>query len=94
MAKENNKNCYNCAYKQPVPGDAHIECKLDWTKVDSKPPLANEHGIKSGWYMFPINFDPAWQTEQCKCFSETSEEGMIRQGSAIDLIMAILKEAR
>ena len=91
---EKKKNCYNCAYKQPVPGDAHLECKLDWTKTGFKPPTANEHGVKSGWYTFPINFDPVWQTEECKGFSETRDDNMTRQGSAFDLILAILKEVR
>jgi hypothetical protein len=42
--------CHSCAYKGNIPGDAHICCKLNWLKVNSDPPKASDHGIRSGWY--------------------------------------------
>jgi len=30
---------------------------------------ANKHGINSGWFMFPFNFDPVW-LEECSEFKE------------------------
>jgi len=30
---------------------------------------ANEHGIKSGWFNWPYNFDPIW-LENCEGFEE------------------------
>jgi len=36
------------------------------------PPLeieANEHGIKNGWFIWPINFDPLW-LENCEGFTK------------------------
>ena len=30
---------------------------------------ANPHGIKSGWFFFPINFDPTW-LENCNGFKQ------------------------
>ena len=29
---------------------------------------ANYHGIKSGWFNYPFNFDPVW-LEECKGFT-------------------------
>lgn len=29
----------------------------------------NPHGIKEGWFMWPINFDPVW-LESCNSFEE------------------------
>lgn len=88
---ECKKNCCSCAYKGNVPGSAHTECKLDWENMDVLPPKGNEHGIKKGWYLFPIDFDPVWQIEECKGFSETLDENMVRQGTPIDLIMRMVK---
>jgi hypothetical protein len=28
----------------------------------------NDHGIRSGWFMWPVNFDPVW-LENCNGFS-------------------------
>ena len=30
---------------------------------------ANPHGIKMGWFNWPINFDPVW-LENCKGFKQ------------------------
>ena len=29
----------------------------------------NSHGIRSGWFIWPIDFDPVW-VEQCTGFTE------------------------
>jgi len=29
---------------------------------------ANAHGVRSGWFMWPVNFDPAW-LENCDGFT-------------------------
>jgi hypothetical protein len=29
---------------------------------------ANPHGVKSGWCMFPLNYDPVWLEGTCKTF--------------------------
>ncbi len=28
-------------------------------------PAGSRHGIVSGWYMFPLNYDPVWMAEEC-----------------------------
>lgn len=69
-------NCYGCKYRGDVPGDAHSCCKHPFVigreykelysfMVNGESCLNikySEHGFKSGWVMFPLNFDPIWIT--------------------------------
>jgi len=74
---EKKKNCYNCTYRGEIPGDAHSRCKFNWSLSEIKPPKADEQGIRKGWYLFPLNFDPVWQKEECKAFSDKADPKMI-----------------
>jgi len=56
-------NCYECTHRQDVPGDAHSECSNRKAKVSGVP-----HGVRSGWFMWPFNFDPVWLVS-CDGFS-------------------------
>jgi hypothetical protein len=72
-------NCYECTHRGDVPGSAHSCC--NHPKIESQVIAAitfmmgysdldirgNAHGIKSGWFMWPINFDPVW-LENCSGF--------------------------
>lgn len=67
--------CYKCKYRRPIAGDSHSSCSL-WPdsmpenfKIDAEP-----RGIKSGWFMWPFNFDPVWLKE-CSGFSPIQTEG-------------------
>ena len=76
-------NCYECKFRGSVPGDAHSCCKYPGTATgildyfSSKNPLiaeklnikGNAHGIRSGWFMWPVNFDPVW-LENCDGFTK------------------------
>ena len=55
--------CYNCRHKREVPGNCHIQC----AKPDANM-TGNEHGIREGWFMYPILFDPTWKTKMCDNF--------------------------
>jgi len=69
--------CNNCAYKVSVPTSSHhISCRFNWIKSELNSPTVNQHGVKEGWYYFPLNFDPVWQTEECKAFSSIKDEEM------------------
>jgi len=58
MNKE--KSCYDCVHKRSIPGDAHINC------VDPDPNMTGDpHGIRHGWFYYPIVFDPIWMTKEC-----------------------------
>jgi hypothetical protein len=47
--------CYSCQYRRDVPGDAHSSCAATWAKVKG-----DAHGIRSGWFFWPFNYDPTW----------------------------------
>ena len=58
-------DCWNCKYKENILGEAHIACnKPDFTMT------GNPHGIKKGWFYYPLLFDPVWMTSECKNFEE------------------------
>jgi len=69
-------NCYTCAYRRELAGDAHSSCDAlgaqglpiamffmaGKTEFKAGPVhvRGNTHGVRSGWFMWPLNFDPAW----------------------------------
>ena len=56
--------CYACEHRRDVPGDCHIQC------VNPDPAMTgNEHGIRRGWFYYPLLFDPVWKTKDCANFS-------------------------
>jgi len=84
-------NCYECGYRGKNPGSAHIRCNFDWGKSENKPPGGNPHGIKKGWYIFPLNYDPTWMTEECKSFSKEVEKEKVKdEHDPLMEVMAIL----
>ena len=48
-------NCYQCTYRDKLIGDAHSQCSNRRAKVKG-----NSHGINSGWFNHPYNFDSVW----------------------------------
>jgi len=61
------KECWDCIHKRPVPGNCHIECAKPDANMTGK-----EHGIKNGWFMYPLLFDPTWKTKLCQNFEPKS----------------------
>ena len=57
------KECWKCAHKRVVPGNCHIQC----VKPDHNM-TGNDHGIRRGWFMYPLLFDPVWKTKLCSNF--------------------------
>jgi len=53
-------DCHNCVHRRPIPGDAHIQC----AKPDPLM-IGDPHGVKNGWFMYPLNFDPVWAKKNC-----------------------------
>jgi hypothetical protein len=54
------KECHDCIHRREIPGDAHYRC----AKPDPEM-TGHSHGIRSGWFAYPINFDPTWKTKAC-----------------------------
>ena len=51
-------NCYMCRHRYDLSGDAHSGCVMLGARV-----RGYQHGIDNGWFLWPLNFDPAWLTE-------------------------------
>ena len=74
LQKEDNKQvdagkasdeCYECKYKQNVPGNSHIEC------TNPDPYMTGDaYGIRKGWFIYPVLFDPTWKTKTCSNFKK------------------------
>lgn len=61
-------NCYECAFKENVPGNAHIKCANPDPHMTGDP-----HGIKKGWFFYPLLFDPTWKTRVCCNFKKKKD---------------------
>ena len=79
-------NCYNCKWRRNVPGDVHSRCVFPGTDSNIFTGLfsdqngamltklgivANPHGVRNGWFIWPMNFDPTWLL---KCNGYTPKE--------------------
>lgn len=61
-------NCYKCAHRRELPGDAHSRCNNHKAHV-----TANPHGVRMGWFLWPLNFDPTWLVS-CDGFSTDEKD--------------------
>ena len=61
MKRDIRNECYHCAHRRSVPGNAHIQC----VKPDASM-RGSQHGIDNGWFYYPLLFDPAWKEDMCK----------------------------
>jgi len=69
MAKRTMLNeCYNCLFRENMPGNCHIKCGNPDPDMTGDP-----HGIKSGWFYYPILFDPIWKTKLCNNYTSKGE---------------------
>jgi hypothetical protein len=79
-------NCYSCVHRLTIPGDAHTRCNNHTAKVEGNP-----HGIRKGWFLWPLNFDPVW-LEKCDGFSDKPEDKReVQKLDPLVEIMAMLK---
>jgi len=76
-----NPKCYECKHRGNVPGDAHSCCNYpgnstgmldffnegNWSNAKKLNIKASAHGVKKGWFFWPVNFDPCW-LENCEGF--------------------------
>jgi hypothetical protein len=67
MSDNKKPNCYDCLHRREIPGDAHSNCINTGAKVKG-----NAHGIRSGWFFWPVNFDPVW-LESCDGFEKKNQ---------------------
>ena len=64
-------NCYECEFRRSVPGDAHSQCVHPNTRKGGQELniKGNAHGVKMGWFYWPLNFDPTW-LDNCDGFTK------------------------
>lgn len=80
-------NCYECKYRRELVGDTHSSCGHPAAtpfalilfaagssefKINQIHVRGNTHGVRSGWFLWPANFDPTW-LEICSGFVRQSE---------------------
>lgn len=64
MKERNKRNeCYQCKHRTEVPGSYHSVCNNPDKEMEG-----DKHGIKSGWFNYPFNFDPVWKDKDCNNF--------------------------
>ena len=68
FAADQKPDCYKCVHRLDVPGDAHSRCNNHNAKV-----TGDAHGVRSGWFHWPVNFDPTWLVS-CNGFSNKEED--------------------
>ena len=66
--EDKKPNCYKCVHRGEIPGNCHSRCNNIEAKVSG-----HETGIKSGWFMWPLNYDPVW-LQSCDGFSDNPED--------------------
>lgn len=59
--------CYECKHRRDVPGSCHSGCANVEADV-----VGDAHGIKNGWFFWPINFDPVW-LQNCTGFEKKEQ---------------------
>ena len=65
--------CYSCIHKRGVPGNCHIRCAMPSANVRDG---GDPHGIRNGWFRYPLCFDPVWKGEErCENFEAREEAG-------------------
>lgn len=75
-------NCYECIHRGALPGSCHSRCRNISAKVKMNP-----YGVKSGWGLWPIDFDPIW-VESCDGFSQDTADKI--EGGEDDELMGLL----
>jgi hypothetical protein len=71
--KEMKPDCYKCVHRLNISGDAHSRCNNFQAKIKG-----NDHGIRNGWFRWPLNFDPIWLIS-CDGFSGKQEDKKPKQ---------------
>lgn len=83
--------CYRCAYKTDVPGNAHLQCSYAWNPDCESVPIGHPHGIKMGWFYFPMLFDPTWGPDTCAAFAIERNPAKVEAGGSARLMLAMLR---
>ncbi len=57
--------CHRCVHRRSVPGNCHIKC------ANPDPEMTGSaHGMRNGWFYYPMLFDPVWKNADCNNYEE------------------------
>lgn len=73
-------NCYRCKHRRGLTYSCHSSCEHPLmsgkarvlalaTGINPLGVTGSEHGLKNGWFFWPLDFDPVW-LETCDGFDE------------------------
>lgn len=69
MLRHARGECWECIYKKEVPGNCHIQCTNPSIEVARS---GDPHGVKNGWFFYPLLFDPTWKRSLCRNYKPVS----------------------
>lgn len=69
MKRNMMNECFDCLHRRAISGNCHIMC----AKPDPAM-IGDDKGKRSGWFTYPINFDPAWKRRACNNFQAAPDE--------------------
>lgn len=64
-ARDMKSECWSCGFRRSIPGNTHIMCTCPDPDMEGEP-----YGVDSGWFNYPICFDPVWKLKNCRNFKE------------------------
>jgi hypothetical protein len=75
LPSQESPNCHNCKNSELAPFSGHhLSCNKPVPSI-----AANAHGVKNGWCMYPVNFDPIWLVGECKNYEPKEPKEEIRK---------------
>jgi hypothetical protein len=70
LPSQESPDCHNCKNSELAPFSGHhLSCNKPVVTI-----AANAHGVKNGWCMYPVNFDPIWLVGECKNYEPIKSE--------------------
>ena len=80
-----DQNCYNCAYRDSIPGSAHIKCLANFKKIGKGTP---KFKLTKWSATFPFNYDPVWMIGECPAWTDKRE--FVREETPFSELLSIL----
>jgi hypothetical protein len=60
IERDMRTECYSCRHRRSVLGNTHIQCAKPDPAMEGNP-----HGVRHGWFFYPLLFDPVWKQRLC-----------------------------
>ena len=87
--------CKGCAYRESIPGDAHIRCVFDWFPPERLDAFVRLHADvparAAQWFRFPFNYDPVWGPNECASRAETRDPANVAKPNLLADLLSLLR---